>query len=194
MYPEITEADIKICNRALGRMGGKKISSFGDSTPEERDCELFYAETRDEILESFGWSFCKKRATLVQGGDTPDFGYSYSFGLPSDCLQPVSINTSIATAEPDWVSENGFLLTNEEEVNLKYKASVGADKFSPSFKSAFILLLASRLAMSVAKNAKLADSLENKYIQYVASEAMTINAATSREEEYTPSTYEDARS
>lgn len=194
MYQDIDAYDINVCNQALMRIGGKRISAFDDTTVEARDCAAMYETLRDLVLESFPWTFAKNRATLKMATDTPDFGYSYYFTLPSDCLRPLKIDTQDLMEEPEWVVEGDFLLTDEEEVNLHYiKRVYDAQKYSPSFVNALSLLIASRLAMSVAKNQKMYRELNDEYIRYLEQDAMVVNAGIGNEKPYKPSTYADAR-
>ncbi len=194
MQIQITAYDINVCNQALMQMGGKRISGFDDNSVEERDCEAIYETLRDQVLEAFPWTFAKRRASLVQATETPDFGYSYFYALPADCLNPGKMDSAVGTAEAEWTVEGEMLLTDEEEVNLHYTAKVvDAQKYSPSFIQALALLMASRLAMSIGKNAKLANELEDKYIRYVEQQAMVVNARIGNEAPYKPSEYEDAR-
>lgn len=192
MYQDTNDYDIALCNQALLQMGGKRITDFDDSSVEARDCNTFYPFVRDQVLEAFPWRFAKKRATLKMSSITPAFGYSYAFNLPADCLRPLSIDYD-AGDEPNWEREGTVILTDEEEVNLHYIARVDSSRFSPSFIRAASLLLASRLAMSVGKDKKLAAELEDKYIRFIEQDAMVLNARSSNPPIKTPTGYVEAR-
>ena len=196
MYADIDSYDINVCNQALMKIGATRITSFDDATVNARDCEASYAVSRDQVLEAFPWTFAKRRAVLAQASDAPAFGYSYQYSLPSDCLKVLSIvEVPSITKEPDWVVEGALLLTNEEEVYLHYTRVVeDATHYSPSFIRALSLYLAAHLAMSIAKNAKLANELEDKYVRYIEREAMVINARQNNEAPYQSNAYVDSRS
>lgn len=195
MYADIDSYDINVCNQALMQMGGKRIAAFSDASVEERDCEAIYTTLRDQVLEAFPWTFAKRRKQLVVSTVTPDFGYSYQFRLPADCLYPLSIvQNPLDTEEPDWIVEGDYLLTDEEEVYLHYTSRVeSADKYTPSFVTALSLLMASRLAMSIGKNPKLSNELHDKYIRYIEQDAMVINDRIGSAKKFKPTEYADAR-
>lgn len=196
MYADIDAIDINVCNQALMKIGAKRITAFDDATVEARDCSACYTTMRDQVLEVIPWSFAKRRSIRTAATDTPAFGYTYQYALPSDCLKVLSILAYPAQGkEPNWTVEGNYLLTNEEEVFLHYTARVeDATHFSPSFIRALSLYLAAHLAMSISKSAKLANELEDKYIRYVEQEAMTINLRNSNEEQYQDNAYADSRS
>jgi len=196
MYADIDAVDINVCNQALMKIGAKRITAFDDATVEARDCSASYATSRDQVLEAFPWSFAKRRSIRTAATDTPAFGYSYQYVLPSDCLKVLSIQADPSKGkEPDWTVEGNYLLTNEEEVFMHYTARVeDATHFSPSFIRALSLYLAAHFAMSISKSAKLANELEDKYIRYIEREAMVINARQSNETTYQDNAYVDARS
>ena len=196
MYADIDAIDISVCNQALMKIGASRIAGFDEKTVQARDCEASYALSRDQVLEAFPWSFAKRRSVRTAATDTPAFGYSFQYVLPSDCLKVLSILADPSSAEePVWVVEGNYLLTDEEEVYMHYTASVtDATHFSPSFIRALSLYLASLLAMSIGKSAKLANELEDKYIRYIEQEAMVINARQSNEPIYQANSYVDSRS
>jgi hypothetical protein len=73
----VTDA-VEICNLALSRIGANTITSLTiDSAKEDRLCNLFYAQFRDEILKSFAWNFAMK-ATPLNLVDLYDDSSGYS--------------------------------------------------------------------------------------------------------------------
>lgn len=102
-------SETTICNRALQTMGTRtQISSLAESSIEARNCNLIYADTRDEVLGMAFWNFAKKTgylSVLKQAPGTPGGVASasqwstaypappwlYEYAYPSDCISMRSI-------------------------------------------------------------------------------------------------------
>jgi hypothetical protein len=84
------------------------ISSLSESSVEARNCNLIYADTRDEVLSMAHWNFAKKTAYLsvlkqapgTPGGvasatqwttDYPAPPWLYEYAMPIDCIGMRSI-------------------------------------------------------------------------------------------------------
>lgn len=68
-------SEVTICNRALQAMGTRtQIASLTEASVEARNCNLIYADTRDEVLSMAHWNFAKKTdylSLLKQAPGTP---------------------------------------------------------------------------------------------------------------------------
>jgi hypothetical protein len=87
----MASSDIEICNLALSRLGADTITSLtADATKEDRLCNQFYAQFRDELLRSFAWNFAVKSTplNLVDGYET-DTAYTDKISI-----------TNVATSNP----------------------------------------------------------------------------------------------
>lgn len=97
-------SEVSICNRALQSIGTRtQISSLTESSVEARNCNLIYADTRDEVLAMAHWNFAKKTeylSVLKQAPGTPGGVASatqwsptlpappwlYEYAVPTDCI------------------------------------------------------------------------------------------------------------
>lgn len=102
-------SETTICNRALQTMGTRtQISSLTEASNEARNCNLIYADTRDEVLGMAFWNFAKKTnylSVLKQAPGTPGGVASasqwstaypappwlYEYAYPTDCITMRSI-------------------------------------------------------------------------------------------------------
>lgn len=102
-------SEVTICNRALQAMGTRtQISALTEASVEARNCNLIYADTRDEVLGMAFWNFSTKTAflsVLKQAPGTPGGAASatqwssafpappwlYEYAYPVDCIQMRSI-------------------------------------------------------------------------------------------------------
>lgn len=136
----------EICNRALIRLGADTIVDINEqSSKEARLCNILYNQVRKELLRAHPWNFATKRAILAADVDGPEFEYTYSFTLPSDCLRTLKVNQYNST----YKIEAGKLLTDDESVELIYIYDVTDPT---QFDSTFTSLLVLKLAMEMSYN------------------------------------------
>lgn len=153
---------ISVCNQALSEVGSGYISSFDDGTIESETCKTHYNSVLRELLEKRYWSFAMRRYKLVALTEVPQYGFSNSYQIPSDCARVKGIESSDGRTYTGWVQENGKIFTNFADVNINYLSSdVPTEHFTGSFESAFVYLLASRLAVPLAKSRELRNELMN---------------------------------
>lgn len=95
-------ADVDICNMALSHLGlSVTIASLNppDPTAAGNACGLWYAKSRNFMLQSAPWNFAYTYTTLASDasnvpGTTYAFpGWRYAYQMPNDCLQPIAVVT-----------------------------------------------------------------------------------------------------
>lgn len=92
-------------------------------------------------------------ADLTLADSAPDFEWDYQFKLPDDFLRLRSNYTIDDSNAVDdrFMIEGDYLLTNEDEVDLKYiKKVTDPDDFDPLFTEVLILTLAKKLIPALA--------------------------------------------
>lgn len=67
------DADVDICNLALGRIGASTITALGEGSDESDQCDLYYVPTRQALLRSHPWGFALKWVDLVRDARS-DYG------------------------------------------------------------------------------------------------------------------------
>ena len=89
-------SEITICNRALQAIGIRtQISSLTENSPEARNCNLVYADIRDQALAAAHWGFAKKTDYLSLLKSAP--------GTPSGVASASQWST--AYPPPPWLYE-----------------------------------------------------------------------------------------
>ena len=78
---------VQICNSALNQLGAASITALTDNSKNARLCNERYTVVRDAVFRSHPWNSLIKRQQLAQTTNTPAYGFSYEFALPSDCLR-----------------------------------------------------------------------------------------------------------
>lgn len=203
-------SDVVICNLALNLTGADALLSSinpPDGSVESGYCARYYPVARQELIETFPWTFAKTRVALSALSVNPSATWSYAYAAPSDLIQPQRVLTTavldaygfypfnrlITSGESalfsergsaDFESENGAILTNEPNAVLLYVRDVtDTSKFTTGFTVSLSYLLASYLAGPIIKGsagAKAAANLRSIAIKKAA-EAMANDANSSVE-------------
>ena len=147
-------SEVQICNLALERIGGRRITSLIDNSEDARACNSLFASLRDEIISSAQWPFAMKRAALSRLTDTPAFGFDYTYQLPSDMLRLIMLVADDGETQiTEFEIEGKTVLTDEETVYIKYiKRETDQTKFTAGFVKALSAKLAAELAGILAKS------------------------------------------
>ena len=148
-------SEVDICNTALTKLGATTIISLTDDDPKATVMNLRYPLVRDAELRRHRWKFSLRRASLPALSETPSFGFSRQFQLPTDplCLRVIQVGefhvgldlSDYRGAPNEMYSIEGTrLLTNfAAPLKLRYIAQITD---STQFDAAFVEALASRLA------------------------------------------------
>lgn len=148
---------VGICNIAIGLLGAETIGTLTDGSSEALACSNHWDTSRDATLAAMDWTFARKRVELSQLATSPDFGWDYQYQLPPDCLVPLFINEG---AEPKWIVEGNYLLTNEGEVELVYTFRVtDPGAYTALFTDALAVRLAADIAPAVTRKFELQQKL-----------------------------------
>ncbi len=155
-----------ICNRALQKLGARRISSVTDQTPSARACDLAYDIVRQSELRKYDWNFAIKRVQLAADVPAPDWGRQNSFTLPSDYIKLTNtypedltndvnvVGVTVAftaqfTGLKDWVIEGKAIVTNDEApLQVRYISDVTD---TSQFDSLFVESFANALAYEMCE-------------------------------------------
>lgn len=104
---------LEIYNRALQKLGAKRITSVDENSTAAQECNACYSILRDSELMGNRWAFAIKRASLAADTPTPTWGRDNSFTLPSDCLLVIPPYVEDDNVYRDWVIENKKIISDE---------------------------------------------------------------------------------
>jgi len=179
---------------ALRKVGSKPILSADElTTPtskEARVCLEFYASTRDTVLRSYPWNSALSRAELAQDTATPAFGFAYQYPLPADCLRVMQMENQQSV----FKVEQRRLLTDEVEPKIIYIARViDPSLWDPLLVEAVYVSLAVKIAMALAKDPNLAETLLTELERVIMPRARRYDAQEGGPETIYARTLLDAR-
>lgn len=173
---------VSIINQALIELGDDTILSLDDDSARALIAREVYDDCVDEVLTVYPWNFAIERQSLGRLDETPEYGYDYTFQLPTNpyCLRVLEIEDENSYGNNEWVSadykiEGRKLLYNEETVKIKYiKRVEDTTEFSPLFKSALKYYIAYKLAFYITTSNKIREDMYRLY-------TMTIREAKNKD-------------
>jgi hypothetical protein len=158
----VAASETDIANSALAKLGADRIVSLNDDTREARLLKEQFGKVRDDLLRSHPWNFAIERTSLAALTSEPEFGFTYEFQLPSDCLRVLEIEDF----DSEWQKEGNKLRADTTPLNIKYvKRTVEVGKWDANFCEVLAAKLAADIAFAVTQNASLKKQLNDEYMQ-----------------------------
>ena len=149
---------VDLCNRALDLLGAANITSLTENSKEARLCNGNFDDVRDAVLRSHPWNIAITRRALAKDTDTPAFGFSFQYSLPTDpfCLRVLSfwnsnVNNDVAAYDSNVMFKiaGRKVLSNEGTCNIIY---IGRVTDTEQYDSLLNKAISARLAAEIAYN------------------------------------------
>ena len=164
---------VQICNSALNQLGASSITALTENSKNARICNERYETIRDAVYRSHPWNCLVKRVQLAQDSDTPAWGFSYLYTLPSDCLRVLQIKDY----NSDYKIEGRKLLIEQSTVYLIYLAiETDVNQLDILLRETISAALAQDMAYAITSNLQVAKLMAEKY-QAKLSEARHTDAS-----------------
>jgi hypothetical protein len=193
----VASSEVQICNFALSNCrDARYIEARDEQTEQAIQCDLWYDDTRDELLRRADWGFARKRLALVPSGDPPA-EWVYRYALPADCIMPRGIEDGVRVRtfdqslkyaiEGDGTGHGKVILMDVTDAVLIYTMRV-ADVaiYPPEFVKALSWELAACIALPLAKSQEIVSDTIQK------SEAFTGRAIVMNLNEHRPDAAPDS--
>ena len=187
---------IDLINAALVSIGQEPITSLDnaiDVSPVVTAVKTKVDIVKRKLLRCNDWNCARITTPLNQiANPTNTRGWKYVYQLPHspECLRVVQIsvnkgetfidlddyyNRNAGPREALFDLDGEFLLSNIEDVWIKYTADIDAARFDASLASAFVAQLAAELAYTLPASVSLADYM-NKLAKQELKAAKSLNA------------------
>ena len=160
-------SETDVANVALRLVGGTRITSFTQATPNANAINDIYSEIRDTLLE-YPWNFATQRVELARLTTAPSFRFDYAYALPADWIYTISVHDNdgghgtIDYREEQVASQKVFS-TDSSAVFLAYvRRETNPNLMPPSFRIALASSLARNLAITIANSNVLEDQLAGR--------------------------------
>ena len=156
--------DVQIVNMALLALGADTITALTDTSSKEAIvANALFDQAREEVLMAHPWACAVKRANLDMDVP-PDYGWDNAFTLPTDFLAVVEVDGVDPGGVQMYEIEDGRLLTNLDEVNIRYiYRNEDPSSYSPMLTECITLNLASKMAYPIVGKESVANVLYQKY-------------------------------
>jgi len=184
-----------LINAALVSIGQEPIVSLDnveDVSPTVTAVKAKVDIVKRKLLRCNDWNCARVTTSLAQLANVDTRGWQYAYRLPTapECLRVVQIsvnkgetyidlddyyNRNAGPREALFDIDGGILLSNIDEVYIKYTADIDAAKFDASLASAFVAELAAELAYSLPASVSLADYMARRAKQELKA-AKSLNA------------------
>lgn len=152
-------SNVEIANRALQKLGAKRISALDQDTPNARTMNAAFIRVRRALIRAYAWSFAIKRESIAADStDAIDIGGGSwkRYSLPNDYLRLTRDDES--GFHVDWKVEGRYILSKTASpLKIKYIADIEDPNF---YDDLFIEAFAAKLAMECAK--EITDSTTDK--------------------------------
>lgn len=192
-------SEVSICNNALMQLGSEDLlTALTDDTTPGRACNAMYEICRDEVLTRFAWNSAMKQAELAALVETPVWGYTYAFQLPSDCLRVVRVSASTGSWDPylhsghagwtswtplSWKKFGRKLYANSSPLYIAYVAQItDPNDMDPALRDAISAYLAAKIAYKITGSRTKEESMKQWWRETV-DEAMATNSLEGSSEE-----------
>lgn len=152
---------------ALARLGVSQLTSLTDNTIEAKFVNLMFEEVAKEVMTEGAFSSTIRRAELNATANTPEFGFTYEFQLPTSplCLRVLSISEE-ETGSYDYKIEGDKLLANISTMEVEYIAYLEqSGDYDEMLKKTIVAKLAAELAYPLTGSSAVADRMYRKYLE-----------------------------
>jgi len=156
--------DIKVCNRALKLMGAQgTLSSFADGTVEADVCDAVYEDIVRAALTEMPWRFAVTQVALNRDVAEPAGRWDAAYEIPSGALRIVAVTINDNRIEYDRYGDKIFCnASSGDTVVMDYVQRVQEALWPSWFTMVVLYLMASELAVAIARDNGMADLLSRK--------------------------------
>lgn len=142
-------SEVEICNRALQKLGAKRITALTEDSVNARACNAAYATLRDALLRAHPWVFAIDRAELAADSTAPDWGRANAFQLPSDFIRLLRPYPEDNSLDLDWQIEGQKIYSDDSDpIYIRYiKRVTDPNLMDPLFREA----LSTKIAFEVCE-------------------------------------------
>lgn len=122
-------SEVDICNLALANLGDTAtVASINppEGSAQSEHCSRFYPIARDTLLEMHNWNFSTRRILLPEVANNWN-QWKYAYGLPADCINPISIISE--EAYDDYATR--FVPTDTPQFAHNYSPVIAAGRYVP---------------------------------------------------------------
>lgn len=171
----MTVSNVSIANRALQKLGSKRIESLSQDHPNARSLNTAFEPVRNALIRKYPWSFAIARASVAADAADTLWGSLNRYALPADFAR--LLRDDETGVRVDWKIEGRFIVT-QDAAPLEFRyISIVTDptNFDPSFAELLSTVLAMETCEDVTGSTGKLESLKGVYARDLA-DAKNANA------------------
>ena len=151
---------VDICNGALNQLGASTILTLTEDSKNARLCNARYTQVRDSVFRSHPWNCLQKRIQLAADTDTPAWGFTKQYTLPSDCLRVLTI----LDYDADYKVEGRKILTDNSTMKILYiSRDEDPNQYDELLRETLSAALAADIAYAVTSSNPTATNMYNLF-------------------------------
>ena len=151
---------VEICNGSLNQLGATTIISLTEDSKNARICNQRYTQVRDGVFRSHPWNCLQKRVELAADTETPAWGFSFAYTLPSDCLRLLRI----LDYDSNYKVEGRKILSNTSSMKILYIARVtDPNEYDELLRETLSAALGADISFAVTSNNQTATNMYNLF-------------------------------
>lgn len=168
---------VEICNRALQKLGAKRIVELDEDSKNARACNVAFEPVKLAELRAHPWTCAIKRVSLAADSPAPTFGPANAYTLPADYLRLTQPDQKLNQASIDWTIEGRRLVTNDSApLEIRYIADItDPNQMDALFREALASRLAYELCEEITQSNSKKEACDADYKRAIA-EARRANA------------------
>jgi hypothetical protein len=161
-------SNVSIANRALQKLGAKRIESLSQDHPNARSLNTAFEPVRNALIRKYPWSFAIARASIAADADDTLWGNLKRYAKPADFGRLLRDDES--GVRVDWKIEGRYIVTADASpLEFRYISIVtDPTMFDPCFVELFSTVLAMEVCEDVTGSTGKLESLKGTYARELA--------------------------
>ena len=161
--PRVADSSLEVASNALYLIGADGITDFSANTSEAKVANALYEDIVQTSFASFRWRFATTQFNLTRLTTVPKGRFSASYHIPSSCVTVIAATVNDMPIKYDIYSNKIFCDADAADtVVLDYVQRAPESSWPSYFTTAIEFTLAGSFAISLARDAQLAQLMEQK--------------------------------
>ena len=167
--PKVANSALDVASNALFLMGADSISSFTASNAEAKVANALYEDIVQSSFASHRWRFATRQVTLTRLDTAPTGRWDAAYHIPSSVITVTAVTVNELPIKYD-VYQNKIHCdaVSSDTVIMDYVDRASESDWPSYFTTAVEFSLASSFAITLARDATLAQLMDTKAAQLFA--------------------------
>ncbi len=140
---------VDICNGALNQLGASTILSLTEDSKNARLCNSRYTQVRDALFRTHPWNCLQTRLELAASSDSPAWGFTYAYTLPTNCLRLLRV----LDYDSNYKVEGRKILSNASTMKILYISRItDPNEYDELLRETLSAALGADIAYAVTSN------------------------------------------